>query len=65
MYEKKNIEYSNLNAESQKLMERRHWLRLMAKSEMLPKAGMGAILSETEALIRIFLFDHPDRRKEQ
>jgi four helix bundle protein len=36
------------------LKETRRWLRLGAKSAMLPGAKMDAILSETEELIKIF-----------
>jgi four helix bundle protein len=36
------------------LKETRRWLRLAAKSEMLPARKMAAILSETEELIKIF-----------
>ena len=36
------------------LKETRRWLRLLAKSSMLPDTKMTAILNETEELIRIF-----------
>ena len=36
------------------LKETRRWLRLAAKSAMVPSSRMTAILSETEELIRIF-----------
>jgi four helix bundle protein len=36
------------------LKETRRWLRLLAKSFMLPETKMTAILNETEELIRIF-----------
>ena len=36
------------------LKETRRWLRLAARSEMVPAAKLTAILSETEELIRIF-----------
>jgi four helix bundle protein len=36
------------------LKETRRWLRLLAKSSMLPETKMTAILNETEELIRIF-----------
>ena len=36
------------------LKETRRWLRLPAKSPMLPETKMTAILNETEELIRIF-----------
>jgi four helix bundle protein len=36
------------------LKETRRWLRLLAKSSMLPEMKMTAILNETEELIRIF-----------
>jgi four helix bundle protein len=36
------------------LKETRRWLRLLAKSSMLPGTKMTAILNETEELIKIF-----------
>ncbi len=36
------------------LKETRRWLRLIAKSSMLPETKMRSILNETEELIRIF-----------
>ena len=36
------------------LKETRHWLRLAAKSAMIPASKISAILNETEELIRIF-----------
>jgi len=36
------------------LKETRRWLRLIAKSGMLPKPKITALLSETEELVKIF-----------
>ncbi|MGE5214367.1 MAG: four helix bundle protein [Nitrospirota bacterium] len=36
------------------LKETRRWLRLVAKSSMLPETKMTSMLNETEELIRIF-----------
>jgi four helix bundle protein len=36
------------------LKETRRWLRLIAKSSMMPASKMSPILNETEALIKIF-----------